>query len=114
MVNPVADASNVMLVFPAASPALADSLAAASLFDSSMPALAPFSAARPADLKGADQMSTLVMSLESLIGHFKDFEVAEIELSVTGAIETNGLLRLAVAAKGEGGVRILLKPSEKQ
>ncbi len=114
MVNPVANASNVLLIFPAPAPALASSLAAASIFDSSTPAAAHFSAVHPADLKGTDQMSTLVMSLENLISHFRDFEVAEIELSVTGAVETNGLLRLAVAAKGEGGVRILLKPSEKQ
>ena len=52
------------------------------------------------------------MSLDKLIAHFKNFLVSEIELTINGAVEANGLLRLAITAKGQGGVRVLLKPAE--
>lgn len=60
----------------------------------------------------AGQTEPLFMSLDKLITYFRNFLVAEIELTINGAVETNGLLRLAITAKGQGGVRILLKPAE--
>jgi hypothetical protein len=58
------------------------------------------------------QTEPLSMSMDKLIAPFKNFLVAEIELTINGAVETNGLLRLAITAKGQGEVRVLLKPAE--
>ncbi|QMU53789.1 MAG: hypothetical protein GKS07_01995 [Nitrosopumilus sp.] len=49
-------------------------------------------------------------SIEDVQKWFKQFEIETIELWISGAIETDGILKLAVSARGEGGMKITLKP----
>ena len=53
-----------------------------------------------------------MVKLEMLLQYLKDFKVEQIELWISGVAETKGVLSLAIAAKGEGGVRVVLKPKE--
>ncbi|MFZ0896593.1 MAG: hypothetical protein WAZ77_18995 [Candidatus Nitrosopolaris sp.] len=50
-------------------------------------------------------------SIEEVSDWFKQYQVDTIELWISGVIETGGITRLVVSAKGEGGLRIVLKPS---
>ncbi|MFN3667236.1 MAG: hypothetical protein ACK4S0_13810, partial [Sediminibacterium sp.] len=68
-------------------------------------------------LKGAKERTKLdknanfvVITLNSLIKSLKDFKVEQIELWVNAGAETGGATRLLISAKGEGGIKILLKP----
>ena len=49
-------------------------------------------------------------SIDDIIQWFKKYEVESIELWIKGGIETGGILRLIVSAKGEGGMKVILKP----
>jgi len=49
-------------------------------------------------------------SVEEVTDWFKDYHVDTIELWISGVIETGGITRLVVSAKGEGGLRVVLKP----
>jgi hypothetical protein len=62
--------------------------------------------------KALEGVEALVVNLGVLLEYFKGFKVEQIELWISGAAETSGLLKLAIAAKGEGGVKVVLKPSE--
>lgn len=102
-------ASNVQLIFPAA-PGLLASPAAMDL-------CAPFAAASPVAAKPiADAIkegvspAVLALNLKEFMEYFKGFQIDQIELWISGAMETKGLLKLAIAAKGEGGVKVVLRP----
>jgi hypothetical protein len=49
-------------------------------------------------------------SIEDVTDWFKQYQVDTIELWISGVIETAGVTRLVVSAKGEGGLRVVLKP----
>jgi hypothetical protein len=49
-------------------------------------------------------------SVEEVSSWFKQYQVDTIELWISGVIETGGITKLVVSAKGEGGLRVLLKP----
>ena len=49
-------------------------------------------------------------SLDEITNWFNKYEIESIELWISGGIETEGLLKLAVSAKGEGGLKLTLKP----
>jgi hypothetical protein len=49
-------------------------------------------------------------SLDEITNWFNKYEIETIELWISGGIETEGLLKLAVNAKGEGGLTLTLKP----
>ena len=53
------------------------------------------------------------MSLDEITNWFERYDIESIELWVSGGIETGGILRLAVSAKGEGGLKLTLKPRNK-
>jgi hypothetical protein len=59
-----------------------------------------------------DEKEVLDVDVGTLLKYFKGkgFEVDQIELWVSGVAESGKVLRLAIAIKGEGGVKILLKP----
>lgn len=63
-------------------------------------------------LPGMDKAKNLAVTLKHFIEYFKNYKVEQIELWISGAAETSGFLNLAIAAKGEGGVKVVLKPSE--
>lgn len=52
----------------------------------------------------------LGIDFDRLLKVFKGLKVDQIELWINGAAETEGLLKLALSAKGEGGIKIILKP----
>lgn len=49
-------------------------------------------------------------SMDEVTDWFKQYQVDTIELWISGVIETGGVTRLVVSAKGEGGLRVVLKP----
>jgi hypothetical protein len=52
-------------------------------------------------------------SLDEITNWFERYDIESIELWISGGIETGGILRLAVSAKGEGGLKLTLKPRNK-
>lgn len=62
--------------------------------------------------RGAQEkmLHSFSMSLDEITNWFHKYEIESIELWISGGIETAGLLRLAVSAKGEGGLKLTLKP----
>jgi hypothetical protein len=48
--------------------------------------------------------------MDEVTNWFSQYQVDTIELSISGAIETGGMLKLVVSAKGEGGLKVTLKP----
>lgn len=50
------------------------------------------------------------VGLDKIKQWFDEYEVDSIELWISGLIETGGLLKLIVSAKGEGGMKVVLKP----
>ena len=53
-----------------------------------------------------------VTELESLVNAFREFKVDQIELWIQVAGESGGVLKLVASAKGEAGMRIVLKPKQ--
>jgi hypothetical protein len=49
--------------------------------------------------------------MEAIADWFKQYQVESIELWIIGMMETGGITKLVVSAKGEGGMRVVLKPS---
>jgi hypothetical protein len=60
--------------------------------------------------RGEDLIKYLSTSMDEVSNWFHQYQVDSIELSISGAIETGGILRLVVSAKGEGGLKVTLKP----
>jgi len=48
--------------------------------------------------------------MDAIAGWFKQYQVESIELWISGLIESGGVTKLVVSAKGEGGMKVLLKP----
>ncbi|MCA9820698.1 MAG: hypothetical protein KC440_08225 [Nitrosarchaeum sp.] len=49
-------------------------------------------------------------SIDKITGWFDKYQVQSIELWIQAAAETDGILKLLVSAKGEGGMKITLTP----
>jgi hypothetical protein len=49
-------------------------------------------------------------SIDDIRTWFNQYEIESIELWINGGMETEGVLKLAVSAKGEGGLKLILKP----
>jgi hypothetical protein len=60
--------------------------------------------------KGEDLIKYLSTSMDEVTNWFNQYQVDSIELSISGAIETGNMLKLIVSAKGEGGLKVTLKP----
>lgn len=110
MKNQISDLSKVELVFPPSQ--FASGISSATTNPTS--SLPGETAAEAFIHPEVGQTKPLFMSLDldKLIAYFKNFSVAEIELTINEAVETNGLLRLVITGKEQGGVRVLLKPAE--
>jgi hypothetical protein len=59
---------------------------------------------------GQDLVKHLSTSMDSITDWFKQYQVESIELWISGMMETGGITKLVVSAKGEGGMRVMLKP----
>lgn len=49
-------------------------------------------------------------SIDDITSWFKQYQVDTIEVWISGIVETEGIIKLAVSAKGEGGLKLTLKP----
>ena len=49
-------------------------------------------------------------SIDDITNWFNQYDIETIELWISGGMETEGILKLAVSAKGEGGLKLTLKP----
>ena len=59
---------------------------------------------------GEGLVKHLSTSMDSISDWFKQYQIESIELWISGLIETGGITKLVVSAKGEGGMRVMLKP----
>jgi hypothetical protein len=59
---------------------------------------------------GEGLVKHLSTSMDTIAGWFKQYQVESIELWISGMMETGGITKLVVSAKGEGGLRVVLKP----
>jgi hypothetical protein len=60
--------------------------------------------------RGEDLIKYLSTSMDEVSNWCHQYQVDSIELSISGAIETGDILRLVVSAKGQGGLKVVLKP----
>jgi hypothetical protein len=60
--------------------------------------------------RGEDLVKHLSTSMDSTADWFEQYQVESIELWISGMMETGGITKLVVSAKGEGGMRVMLKP----
>ena|SRR3989338_1865022 len=72
----------------------------------------PMGVDKEAKLPGMDKVKNLAVTLKDLTEYFKGYKVEQIELWISGTAETPGFFNLIIAAKGEGGVKVVLKSSE--
>jgi hypothetical protein len=63
---------------------------------------------------GEGLVKHLSTSIDQITEWFKQYQVESIELSISGLIETSGITKLVVSAKGEGGLRVVLNPKSQQ
>ncbi len=59
---------------------------------------------------GEGLVKYLSTSIDAIADWFKQYEVESIELWISGMMETGGITRLVISAKGEGGLKMVLKP----
>lgn len=63
---------------------------------------------------GEGLVKRLSTSMDAITDWFKQYQVESIELWISGLIESGGITKLVVSAKGEGGMRVTLKPKPSQ
>jgi hypothetical protein len=56
------------------------------------------------------QFDNIEVALEDFASYFKGFKIKTIELSVSGAVESGGFLRLFVSGKAEAAATVVLEP----
>ncbi len=59
---------------------------------------------------GSDVLGRFSASIEEVTKWFSKYEVDTIELWISGVIETSVITKPVVNAKGEGGLKVVLKP----
>ena len=60
-----------------------------------------------------DTMKEFVATIDDIKDWFKSYDIDSIDLWISGAIQTQGILKLILSASGQGGVMITLKPKIK-
>src|ERR671933_2518401 len=61
---------------------------------------------------GEGLVKHLSTSMDSIADWFKQYQVESIELWISGMMQTEGVTKLVLSAKGEGGMRVVLKPKK--
>ena len=59
---------------------------------------------------GGKILQKFAASIDDITSWFNQYDIESIELWLSGGMETEGILKLAVSAKGEGGLNLTLKP----
>lgn len=57
-----------------------------------------------------DVLERFPVTIDKITDWFKQYQVDSIELWISGVLETGTITRLIVSAKGEGGMKVVLKP----
>lgn len=57
-----------------------------------------------------EEKNFLSINFGKFLKVFKGLKIEQVELWISGATETKGILKLALNVKGEGGIKIVLKP----
>jgi hypothetical protein len=63
---------------------------------------------------GGKVLEQFSASIDDITSWFKQYQVETIELWISGGIQTEGIIKLAVSAKGEGGLKVTLRPKVTQ
>jgi hypothetical protein len=63
---------------------------------------------------GEGLVKHLSTSMDAISDWFKQYQIESIELWISGMMETGGITKLVVSAKGEGGLKVVLKPKQEQ
>jgi hypothetical protein len=63
---------------------------------------------------GEGLVKHLSTNIDTITDWFKQYQVESIELWISGMMQTGGITSLVVSAKGEGGLRVVLKPKPTQ
>lgn len=58
------------------------------------------------------KINILGINFGTLMNAFKGLKVEQIELWIEAAAEVGGILSIALSAKGEGGIKVVLKPED--
>jgi hypothetical protein len=61
---------------------------------------------------GGKLLQRFATSIDDITNWFNQYDIETIEVWISGGIETEGILKLAVSAKGEGGLKLTLKPKK--
>jgi|SRR5829696_7398597 len=59
---------------------------------------------------GESMVKHLSTSMDAIADWFKQYQVESIELWISGLLESGTVTKLVVSAKGEGGMKVVLKP----
>ena len=59
-----------------------------------------------------DKFKGFSTTVDKIVEWFGKYQVKSIELWIQGAAETGGVIKLLVSAKGEGGMKITLVPTD--
>jgi hypothetical protein len=54
------------------------------------------------------------VTIQKITDWFKQYEIDSIELWISAIMETGSVTRLVVSAKGEGGMKVVLKPKNEK
>lgn len=60
-------------------------------------------------LELTDVLVRFSTSIEEITDWFSKYEVNTIELWISGVIKSSGITKLVMSAKGEGGLKVVLK-----
>lgn len=58
----------------------------------------------------SDAIREFSVGLDDLVNWFKGFEIDTVEITISAGVETAGLTKLFISAKGDGGLTVTLKP----
>lgn len=62
---------------------------------------------------GEGLVKHLSTSMDTIADWFKQYQVESIELLISSLIETSGITKLVVSAKGKGGMKVILSQKVK-
>ncbi|MDG6926586.1 MAG: hypothetical protein JRN09_08535 [Nitrososphaerota archaeon] len=55
----------------------------------------------------------VAVKVQEIAGWFSDFDIDQIQVSISGCVSTGSALKLIINAQGTGGVTLTLKPRAK-
>ncbi len=61
---------------------------------------------------GGKMLQKFVTSVDDIANWFNKYEIESLDLWISSGIETDGVLKLAISAKGEGGFKLTLNPKK--